>query len=74
MVQVDGQLLEEGVSELAEMCQLVKGSFGLDLTNLLSVDASGVEAIRKLMDQGVELVGISPYVGFLLRQGDRAKK
>jgi len=62
IVQVDGRLTVTAVPELERECQSAEGTLYLDLTNLLSADADGMEAIRRLVSKGARLVGESPYI------------
>lgn len=61
VVRLAGRLCDAQVPELsrasAGAAQLV-----LDLTDLLSVDAAGIEAIRKLRDAGASIVGAPGYI------------
>ena len=67
VIQVAGELRGRGVVELERLCRETLGPFTLDLTNLRSLEAVGVELIRQLAAQGVKMTGVNPYVGLLLR-------
>ena len=67
-VKVDGRLTLEGVAELDRQCGSTTGTVYLDLSNLRSADAEGVEAIRALADRGIRLSGASPYIELLLNR------
>jgi hypothetical protein len=67
-VRVDGELRDEGVEELREACASALPTV-LDLSGLLSVDEPGLEAIRRLADEGMTVRGASPYVAMLLHRG-----
>ena len=68
MIEVDGELLAEGVPELDEACRSAEGRIRLDLSNLRSADASGLESLRALREQGVVLSGASAYIDELLER------
>jgi hypothetical protein len=61
VVRLAGRLSDAQVPELSRACdganQLV-----LDLTDLLSADAAGLEAIRKLRDAGASISGAPGYI------------
>ena len=62
IVQVDGRLAEDAVADLEGECQSAEGTLYLDLTNLLSVDAEGLKALKRWVESGARLVGESPYI------------
>jgi hypothetical protein len=66
VVQIDGELFEPGVPELERVCRRIRGPLCLDLANLQSIDAEGVQSIRAFEVQGAALAGASPYVKKLL--------
>jgi hypothetical protein len=67
VIQVAGELRGRGIVELERLCRETLGPFTLDLSNLRSLEAEGVELIRELAAQGVKMTGVSPYVGLLLK-------
>lgn len=70
-VKVDGKLLRPGVVELETVCQSLEGEFALDLSDLLHADDAGIDALRNLVDSGVPLLAVSPYIELLLSDDDR---
>ena len=74
LIQVDGELVGEGVGELAKVCDAVDGRLGLDLTNLRAADAGGLQQIRTFADRGARLVGVSPYIALLLGRTGGARR
>ena len=68
VIQVDGELLAEGVPELDEARRSAEGRIRLDLSNLRTADASGIETLRALREQGVVLSGASAYIDELLER------
>jgi anti-anti-sigma regulatory factor len=66
VVQVHGRLAGNGVNELEKICRLGSRPLALDLSNLYSVDPRGIDFIRSLVKEGVDLIGISPYIRLLL--------
>jgi len=62
IVQVDGRLTAGSVADLERECQSAEGMLYLDLTNLLSADADGIKAIKRLVENEARLVGESPYI------------
>ncbi len=48
--------------ELLATCRAVGAPLRLDLSGLMSADADGAGALRRLADAGAELTGMSPYI------------
>jgi hypothetical protein len=69
-VKLEGKLLGPWVDEVRQACAANTGPVGrtcLDLSALTFVDAAGVELLRELMRQGIEIGACSNYVAQLLR-------
>jgi len=66
VLQVDGLLQAPDVEALSQECRAASGSVTLELSNLQSADARGVDAIHELVSQGAKLQGLSPYLELLL--------
>ena len=62
VLRIDGELYVEGVAELDRVARAAARPLRLDLSNLIRIDAAGLEAVRSLADEGADLVGISPYI------------
>jgi hypothetical protein len=60
-VVLAGRLKAAQVHELSSTCAVIGGQLRVDLTDLLSADAVGVDALRRLQQSGVELVGVPGY-------------
>jgi hypothetical protein len=54
------------VPELRGVCANAIGNLQIDLTDLLAADPVGVEALRRLRDEGAELVGVAHYLQWWL--------
>jgi ABC-type transporter Mla MlaB component len=67
-LQVDGKLRSACVDELARECRSFPSRLALELKNLCSIDASGVNLLEALASQGVELRGASHYIAMQLKQ------
>jgi ABC-type transporter Mla MlaB component len=61
VVRLAGRLGEAQVPELLQACSQ-PGVLQLDLTDLLSADAAGVEALQRVQAQGATFVGVSGYI------------
>lgn len=74
MIQVDGRLAADGVAELETICKAQVRGFSLDLANLITIDDSGIAALRELAADGIALLNASPYISLLLqgRRGGRS--
>jgi anti-anti-sigma regulatory factor len=66
VVRIAGRLSGAAVPLFRKACDPIEGAFVLDLSNLLSADAAGIEVIRKVGETGVEVRGASPFVRLLL--------
>jgi ABC-type transporter Mla MlaB component len=61
LVQLAGRLTVAQIPELLGAC--VEGlPIQLDLTELVSVDAAGIEALQRLRDHGAKLLGAHGYL------------
>ena len=61
-LRLAGRLDLEQSSELAHLYDQASGAVRLDLTDLLSADAAGLETLRTLRSRGALLIGLSPYL------------
>ena len=66
IVHLAGHLNAAQVPELRRVCDTATGRVRIDLTDLLSADAVGLDALRRLRCAGAELVGIARYLRRLL--------
>lgn len=62
VVELAGRLEAAQVHELREICASPIGRLCIDLTDLLSADAVGIDALRRLRISGAELVGVPQYL------------
>lgn len=71
-IKLAGRITELEVKHLLRSRLWDEGRWLLDLSDLLSTDQAGIEALQELRARGVELVGAKPYVAMLLdRQGQQ---
>jgi hypothetical protein len=61
-VHLAGRLHAGQVAELRALCAAAGGHLQIDLTDLVSADAVGIDALRRLRADGVELVGVARYL------------
>ncbi len=66
VVRLEGWLEGEAIAELAQVVSAGSGPLRLDLSELRSADAAGLDALRVLRAAGASLVGASPYIRLLL--------
>ena len=66
VIRIDGRLVGDGVAELARVAQAAVPPLALDLTHLRQADADGIALLQALVDAGVRLRGVSPYIALLL--------
>jgi hypothetical protein len=60
-VTVAGRLNTAHVPHLCNACATASGRLRIDLTDLISADATGIDALRRLRREGAELVGVARY-------------
>ncbi len=65
-ISIAGELLAEGVAELQQAAGANGESLELDLSDLSFADSTGVEALRRLIDNGAIAIGASPFIRELL--------
>jgi hypothetical protein len=68
VIHVAGELGGVAVAELKRVCRGTAGPLALDLANLRSSDADGVQFIRELITQGATLLGVTPYIELLVKE------
>jgi hypothetical protein len=61
-VHLAGRLNAAWVPELRGVCAGAAGCLRIDLTDLLSADAVGIDALRRLQTSGARLVGVPRYL------------
>ena len=59
-IRVEGRLERRGVSELQGVLEASPRPVHLDLSNLLSLDAEGLAALRRLRQAGFDMLGTPP--------------
>jgi anti-anti-sigma regulatory factor len=68
VVRIDGELTDAGIGELREVCEAIGESPVLDLTDLVTADEAGLEALLGMMRDGATLRGGSPYLNLLIER------
>jgi anti-anti-sigma regulatory factor len=69
-IKLEGELLEAWVGAARDACAIRgRRPRRLDLSAVTYVDAAGVQLLRDLMAEGVEIAACSGFVGELLRPG-----
>lgn len=58
--------------ELVRLCEQAPGPVRLDLSDLVSAGAEGLEALALLKNRGAQLVGTSPYLALQLEVAEAA--
>jgi anti-anti-sigma regulatory factor len=61
-----GRLADDGAIEFDRLYRRAEGRVRIDLSDLRSADAAGVDALRGARSAGAELVGTSAYLALLL--------
>ena len=65
-VHLAGRLNAAQVPELSHVCADAAGRLRLDLTDLLSADPVGIDALRRLRRSGADFVGTARYLRRML--------
>ena len=71
-LRLSGRLESEPSAELMRVCTAEGTSLRLDLTDLISVDATGLGVLLALQSRGAALVGASPYLSLRLEKAKRS--
>jgi anti-anti-sigma regulatory factor len=66
VVYIVGRLSGVAVAQLRKACDPIEGAFVLDLSNLLFADDAGIDFIHKVVEEGADIRGASPFVQLLL--------
>jgi hypothetical protein len=61
VVRLAGRFAEAQVPELMQVCAAA-GPISLDLTELVSTDVAGLEALSRIRDQGAMITGAPTYI------------
>ena len=61
MIRLADSLAEAQVPELMQVCA-AGGPISLDLTDLVSTDAAGLEALSRIREQGAMITGAPTYI------------
>jgi ABC-type transporter Mla MlaB component len=67
-VRLAGRLQCEHVDELMRLCEESTPALRLDLTDLVSVDPSGLETLSLIRQRGAQVEGASPYIALQLER------
>jgi ABC-type transporter Mla MlaB component len=66
IVRLVGRLQREHADELLRLCEEPSKLLRLDLTDLVSIDAGGLETLLALQRRGAALERASPYIALRL--------
>jgi hypothetical protein len=66
IVRVAGRLTSTEAAQLKIACRPIASSFVMDLSDLVYADEEGINAIREIVHQGVQIQGASPFVKLLI--------
>lgn len=71
-LRVEGRLTGLCVDELRQSCQLHMpndgGRFTLDMADLSFADSTGIELLKDLMRQKIEIINLAPFLVLQLRE------
>ena len=67
VVSIAGALTQDQVPDLLLACAAGRREkVTLDLTNVVSIDAAGLHALRRMRAEGTHLANVPPYIGMLI--------
>ena len=62
LVRLAGRLGSAQVPDLLQACACGEGSVCVDLTDIVSADAMGIEALQRVRDKGATLIAVPEYI------------
>ena len=69
-IKLEGEIVGAWVGAARDACAIRGPPRRLDLAAVTYVDAAGIQLLRNLMAEGVEIAACSSFVGELLHLGD----
>ena len=66
VIYIAGRASGDAATELRNICERIEGIFVLNLSHLLYADDAGIEVIRAIGAQGMEIRGASPFIQLLV--------
>ena len=73
MVRLAGRFAEAQVPELMQVCA-AGGPISLDLSELVSTDAAGLETLSRIREQGATITGAPTYIQLRLDSISRTSR
>ena len=67
IIKIDGRLKRVDLDELNQLLRGVIGLKVLDISELQSIDRAAADVLKELIEAGVELRSVSPYVELMLK-------
>jgi hypothetical protein len=74
VVRLAGRLGEAQVSDLLRACATTSAAPTLELDDLVSADAVGIDALLRIQQQGARLVGLPEYLRLKLEVLERERE
>jgi anti-anti-sigma regulatory factor len=68
VVYLAGRLSEDAAKQLRDTCDAINGAFVLNLSNLIFADDAGIDVIRAIDDQEIEIRGASKFIQLLVNR------
>ena len=65
VVYVVGRLTGDAAKQLRDTCEPINGTFVLDLSKLLFADDAGIDVMRAISEQGIQIRGASQFIQLL---------
>ena len=65
VVYLAGRLTGDATEQLKDTCESINGTFVLDLSKLLFADDAGIDVMRAISEQGIQIRGASQFIQLL---------
>jgi hypothetical protein len=65
VVNVAGRLSGDAPKQLRDTCESINGTFVLDLSKLVFADDAGIDVMRAIGEQGIQIRGASQFIQLL---------
>ena len=65
VVYLAGRLTGDAAKQLRDTCESINGTFVLDLSKLVFADDAGIDVMRAISEQGIQIRGASQFIQLL---------
>ncbi len=68
VVYIVGRLTGDAAKQLRDTCESINGTFVLDLSKLVFADDAGIDVMRAISEQGIQIRGASQFIRLLANE------